>query len=148
MGRYNIHSMRKPKSYNETFGRSIRRYTCIDHEGKTVEVMPKNPDKHESSHTLDQHPTIHYNTDIILQYPDETIMNPKSNNPKSVANRKKGITKLYVKRNFVEMLNIPGHQDDRDVTSVYVLFGKDGHNRTLTRFINPISNTKRFGQLK
>lgn len=122
---------------------------CEDVNGKIVEVTPKNPNKHQSSHILDQHPTVHFNTDYILKYPDEVIKNPKSSNPRSIENRNKGIVKQYIKKDFIKKLKIGGHEDESDVTSVFVLYCKNGYNYTLTRIIRPNVPVKtKMGKLK
>lgn len=141
--------MSKLKSHKETFDKPIVAYKCEDSNGNIVEVMPKNPDRHQSSHILDQHPTVHFNTDYILKYPDKIIKNPKSNNSRAIKNRKRGTVKEFVKKDFISKLKISGHEDDRDETSVFVLYGKDGDNFTLTRIIRPIvPGRQKIGKLK
>jgi len=101
-------------------------------EGKEIEITPKIPGHHESSHPLEQTPTYFYNLDQVLLHPDDVLLDT-SNNPKAVESRKKGECKIYIKNDFIKDLHIPGYSDWKgDETRVVVMFENTGKNYTKT----------------
>lgn len=117
------------------WNKPIKTYTVLDSDGKKVKIQKKTAANHQSSHPLDQSSTLHYNKGYIITHCDEKVVNPKSNSPKAIENRKKGKVVQYTKKCFIKQMNIPGWDIINDEISVFVLYKNDGENYTLTHKI-------------
>ncbi|HLD26802.1 MAG TPA: hypothetical protein VJB63_02505 [Patescibacteria group bacterium] len=118
------------KSYSETIGKPLISYMISDPNGKSVQVMPKNPSKHKSGSTLEAHPTYFYNVGTIVQNPDSVVAS-SSKNPRALENAKQGKTYIYRKEGFVKSLKLPWIDEMKnEQTLVIVFYGDDGVNFT------------------
>lgn len=129
------------KSFDDTWDKkNVKQYTCLDRDGKTVMVNRKNPTKHDSSYTLDQHPTYFLNLEQILLNPNK-VQASKSNNPKAILNRQKGVVLEYSMDDYINNLDIPGQKNKGDTTTVVVLYESPSipkaKNITLTYYTKP-----------
>lgn len=126
------------KSYEDTYNKGqVQIYTCLDKDGQSVVISKKNPNKHKSGGILDQHPTYFLNLEQILLNPHEVTVSI-SKDPKAVAHRKRGKVVEYSRNNYINDLNMPGHTNKGDKTTVVVLYQKDPkakpQNMTLTYY--------------
>lgn len=96
-------------TFEETAGKPIATYICLDQQGREVIINPKNPAKHQSSHPLESNPTVHFNLHMVLQQPD-SVEPSVSQNPRSVQQRKDGEVLVYKKKDFIGSLKLPGDQ--------------------------------------
>lgn len=96
-------------SFEETISKPIATYVCLDKQGRKVRISPKNPAKHQSSHPLEAHPTVHWNLHMVLLQPD-SVAQSASQNPKAIQQRLDGDVVVYTKKDFIGSLNLPGDQ--------------------------------------
>jgi len=96
-------------SFEETAGKPIAIYVCLDQQGRRVIINPKNPSKHQSSHPLESNPTVHFNLHMVLQQPD-SVEPSVSQTPKAIQHRSDGEVLVYKKKDFIGCLNLPGDQ--------------------------------------
>lgn len=126
------------RTHAETFENSSETYVANDRDGLPVSFKKKG-ENHSSQDKLYRHPTFFENLPIVIQQPHTVVLNPKSQNPKSLKNAKKGTIKKYIRRGYVRDLHLPfftGFEDDKVV--VVVLYNDDSkknpRNLTLTYY--------------
>lgn len=121
------------RTFEEVSGLPLRNYTVLK-DGKPIEIRTKGP-SHSSPHPLDTAPTLFYNLDKVILFPDRTITK-ESNEPQAIEHRKRGKVVIYARDNFVGKLDIPGYRDwYNDETRVVTLYEDSGKNYTLTYYI-------------
>ncbi len=128
-------------SFEETCGKPLKSYFAIDGEKRNVEICTKKKAVHNSSHPLEESPTVFYNLKNVLLYPDYTRTSKSKNSlsKKHIETAKE--VKEYTKKNFIEKLNLPGGYERGDATLIVKYGDKDtGKNYTLTYRINSPSS--------
>lgn len=125
------------KTYDETYDEPLEQYVAYDVKGEAVTVNPKDPEKHQSSHPIEDSGYLFHNLGYIKANPHQ-IEPSKSNNPQAAENLKKGDIIVYSRDNFVKELDVPGYIHwQGDKTSVVVLYDKDKQeNYTLTYYVS------------
>jgi hypothetical protein len=117
--------------WEDVQGRPLMAYTCFDRDGRLVEVMPKNPDRHDSWHPVQADPAYHYNLGMILANPDGVTVS-NSQNPQSLMHQQEGEVLTYHMHGYIMSLNMPSSpQFPTDTTEITVKY-TDARNHTLT----------------
>ena len=127
------------KTYAETYENSAETYVAYDQDGKAVSFKKKSR-SHQSQHQIYQHPTFFENLPIVIQQPHIIVINPKSQNPKSIQSAKKGTIKKYVRKRYIRDLHLPFYTGLEDDDVVVVVLYNDNptenpQNLTLTYYV-------------
>lgn len=111
-------------------------YSIYDSGGNKVTINPKNKEKHTNFPYQDQ-PVVFRNLgSVVLNYDRKQKSTSKSK--EALANRKNGVSMVYERDDYYDLIDMPGKECRQNYKMVVVVsYGYDGNNHTTTYYDKP-----------